>query len=227
MTSKVKPLYQVLSNYDAFNNLLKTFINSEDTRLKPLNLINAYFLKHKNLSMIETDSFFVLDENQQIESTEYLLGLNVSDQTTLISNYLVYPASRTYFFKDFFSSFSPLIGHCLYDCLNYLNLIKGVGLGKGYATLVQIPVDGISMEMYFNFITGYNYDIFYTAIEDLKLGKKTPKLISALNYNTLVHHEISYYQNLINDLNAVILNKDSEIAKLQQDTFIKSQLTWR
>jgi hypothetical protein len=223
MISKLKPIHPALGDYEKFSEIFYSVIDPSDLKLKTITLGTALYLKERKLSkIVEYNGENIdLQEGQAQESLDYIRQLNVS------SDYLIYPASRTFFFKEYFSRYSPFLAQTLYDCMVELDLVKGVGAGKGYATLVKIPVSELTEDFYQSFIKNYIPDIIPNAILDLSLSKKPPKLNSAVNYAALLHHEIFYYQDLVNQLHEIILQKDQIIAKSEHDNYINSQLTWR
>lgn len=223
MTNKLKPVHPALNDYELFSNMFYSVIDPADTRLKTLTLGTALLLKERQLTTLAqyNGATIELQEGQSQEAMDYIRQLEVS------SDYLIYPASRMSFFKDYFSQYSPLVGQALYDCMVDLNLIKGVGAGRGYASLIKPPTNELTQEYYQSFINSYNPEIIVEAVSELSLSKKPPKLNTAVNYTALVHHEIFYYQDVISQLSKVIEQKDAMIAKLQNDNYITTQLTWR
>lgn len=223
MTTKLKPVHPALNSYELFSNIFYSVINPADTKLKTLTLGTAILLKQRQLTTLAqyNGTTIELEQGQSQEAIDYIRQLDVS------SDYLIYPASRMSLFKEYFSQYTPIIGQALYDCMVDLNLIKGVGAGRGYATLIKLPTNELTQEYYQSFINSYNPEIIVEAISELSLSKKPPKLNAAVNYTALVHHELFYYQDMIDQLTKVIEQKNAMIAKLHNDNYISTQLTWR
>ena len=223
MTTKLKPVHPALDNYELFSNIFYSVINPADTKLKTLTLGTAILLKQRQLTTLAqyNGTTIELEQGQSQEAIDYIRQLDVS------SDYLIYPASRMSLFKEYFSQYTPIIGQALYDCMCDFNLIKGVGAGRGYATLIKPPTNQLTQEYYQSFINSYNPEIIVEAVSELSLSKKPPKLNAAVNYAALVHHELFYYQDMIDQLTKVIEQKNAMIAKLHNDNYISTQLTWR
>lgn len=221
MVNKLRPVSDILQSRDRFNELLISFIDPLDKRLKTLDIVTAHWLKNRQLGRIELDNpANCTDAIVLQESIDYIRELNVS------SDFLIYPASRMSFFKEFFL-FTPVLNQALYDAVQMLDCIKGVGAGRGYATLYKPLTEGLTEEQYESLTKNYFPDIILDAIKSLNLTRKPPALVSAVDYTALLHHEVFYYQDLVASLNKVIDQKDAEISALHRQNYITTQLTWR
>jgi|DEB19_MinimDraft_3_1074340.scaffolds.fasta_scaffold29255_2 hypothetical protein len=223
MLNKILTMRTAFNDYSVFSQFYLNTIANPDERLVQLNSVTGYFLKNKQLGQIEnwTQATSLSFNDQQFdEGSQFIIDLN------LPLDYVIYPASRVSFYKEFFSQYSPILARALYSAMDEQGLILGVGAGRGYATLFKYPVT-LDEDYYKQFIVSYNNSVYKKAVDELSLSRKPASLTAALNYAALTQDEIAYYIACIADQEKLIQSLNDKISLLEKQNYITTQLTWR